>query len=669
MGLPPSPGDQKRLVGMAVFLSLLFCLLIVRFYQIQIVEGAHWTQIALSQHQYVIDEPFRRGAFFSNTSIKKGHPEAPQPFVMDIPKFHLHVDADAIPSSVKENMGEELAGLLKLSKEEKRALKKELEKKSRSRRLASFLDRAKRSEIAEWWSGFAKREKIVRNGIFFLSDYQRSYPFGSMLGAVLHTVQAEKDPKTEQAIPTGGLELYLQSYLKGKKGKRQRMRSPSHPLDLGTLLEAPQDGADVYLTIHHYLQAIAEAELAKGVQAVKAKGGWAVLMDPSNGEILALAQVPSFHPGRYREYYNDPNWKEYTKVKAVTDCFEPASIFKPITVATCLIASEELVKQGKPPILTPEEWLATTNGWFPGRSTPLKDGRTHRFLNLDLALQKSSNIFMGRAAHRLMEVMGPSWYRNTLVQQFHFGEKTGVELPAESQGLVPTPGKVHPNGSLEWSKPTPYSLAIGHNVLVNSLQMVRAYAIIANGGFDVQPHLIRKIVRKAPGGTEEILVDKSTLGKGKQVMSPKVAARVLRALKFSTKEGGTSKRADIPGYTEGGKSGTSEKILDGQYSKDHYISSFVGVAPAKNPRFVLLVSIDDPEKKFIPGAGKQHHGGICAAPVFREIALKTLQFLGVAPDDPYGYPVGDPRRDPKKADWAFEVSGLKEEYKKRNGGE
>jgi cell division protein FtsI (penicillin-binding protein 3) len=120
------------------------------------------------------------------------------------------------------------------------------------------------------------------------------------------------------------------------------------------------------------------------------------------------------------------------------------------------------------------------------------------------------------------------------------------------------------------------------------------------------------------------------------------------------------------GYTEAGKSGTSEKIIEGNYSKQHHVSSFIGFAPAKNPRFVLLVSIDDPEKKFIPGVGKHQLGGICAAPVFREIALRTLQYLGVGPDDPYGYPYGDPRRDPQKADWAMEVRALKELYEKWN---
>src|SRR5262249_15275861 len=149
-----------------------------------------------------------------------------------------------------------------------------------------------------------------------------------------------------------------------------------------------------------------------------------------------------------------------TKVRAVTDCFEPGSIFKPITLAICLKASEELKLEGRKPILTPDEWIPTSNGWFPGRTAPLKDARVHQFLNLNLALQKSSNIYMGRAIQRLIETKGVAWYRKELIETFCLGKKTSIELPAESVGLVPTPGKLHPNGKLEWSVPTPYSLAI-----------------------------------------------------------------------------------------------------------------------------------------------------------------------------------------------------------------
>jgi len=598
-----------------------------------------------------------RGSFYSNTSIKKGHPEEAQPFVIDVQKFHLFVDSDSVPVPLKEKLALELAQILN---EDQTWLKNELTRKSRSRKLASWLELQKKQEILGWWNQFCKREKIVKNAIYFTSDYQRSYPFGTMLGAVLHTVQDEKDPKTGQALPTGGLEMLFNGYLKGKPGKQLTIRSPRHPLE-GKILEAPENGADIYLTINHYLQAIAESELAKGVQSAGAKGGWAVMMDPMTGEILALAQVPTFNPAKYREYYNDPKLQEYTKVKAVTDCFEPGSIFKALSVAIGLKANEELVAQGKKPIFTPEEWVSCSNGWFPGRATPIKEvGRIHKALNLNLGVQKSSNIYMAKVIQRVIDAMGDAWYRKELLH-FGLGQKTQVELPAESAGLVPTPGKLHPNGKLEWSVPTPFSLAIGHNILVNSIQMAKTYAIFANGGRDVKPHIVRKIMKGS-----KTLVDNTALGLGQEILSPPIVDTVVHALKLVTKEGGTSKRADIMGYTEAGKSGTAEKIVNGVYSKSDNISSFVGFTPAKNPRFVLQVSIDEPEIRFIPGVGRHQMGGVCAAPIFKEIATRALQYLGVEPDDPYGYPVGDPRRDPAKADMIAEMAKLREEYLRHN---
>jgi cell division protein FtsI (penicillin-binding protein 3) len=627
---------RKRLCFVAVFLAILFCLIIIRFYQIQIIEGDKWASAALTQHQYVATIPCMRGSFYSNTSIKKGHPGEEQPFVVDVPKFHLFIDPDSIPPEVKGKMAKELSRFVA----DRSA---EFYKKSRSRKIATWLDREKRNQIEEWWFDFAKKEKLPRNALYFTSEFKRSYPFGTMLGTVLHTVQED------QIHPTGGLELMLNSYLRGKEGKRLIIRSPRHPLGMGKTLVPPENGADVYLTINHYLQAITETELAKGVQAAGALGGWAVMMDPFTGEILALAQTPSFDPAHYADYFNDPNLIEQTKVKAVTDCFEPGSIFKPITLAICLKANEELAKQGWPPLFTPDEKVPCANGWFPGRSQPLKDGRTHGFLNMDLAMQKSSNVYMARMIHRVVETMGEEWYRKVLAETFGFGQKTGVDLPAESCGLLPTPGKLHPNGKLEWSTPTPYSLAIGHNVMVNSLQLARAYAILANGGLDVQPHLIRKVVKG-----DQVLIDNTSYRAHKRVLSPAIAKRVIRGMKFVTKEGGTSKRGDIVGYTEAGKSGTAEKIIEGLYSKEHNISSFVGFAPAENPRFVLIVSLDDPERKVIPGVGKHQFGGVCASPIFSAIGLKTLQYLGETPDDP------------SRTDWVAEVRTLKELYEKWN---
>jgi cell division protein FtsI (penicillin-binding protein 3) len=151
------------------------------------------------------------------------------------------------------------------------------------------------------------------------------------------------------------------------------------------------------------------------------------------------------------------------------------------------------------------------------------------------------------------------------------------------------------------------------------------------------------------------------------LLEPEIVAEVIKGLKSVTKPGGTASKGDIHGYTEVGKTATSEKIIAGAYSKKDHISTFIGFAPAKEARFVLLIAVDEPEFKYIPGIGKNQHGGNCCAPAFREIGLRTLQYLGVEPDDPFGYPVGDPRRDESKADWVKETKALKELYQQWNG--
>ena len=236
--------------------------------------------------------------------------------------------------------------------------------------------------------------------------------------------------------------------------------------------------------------------------------------------------------------------------------------------------------------------------------------------------------------------------------------------------MLPTPGKLHPNGKMQWSKPTPFSIAFGHNVLVSSMQMLRSYAILANGGFDVRPTLVRKVVRKKTDGSEEVILDNTTAERVKsfrRLLEPEIAEEVVKAMKYVTKPGGTAPKGDIYGYTEAGKTATSEKIIGGTYSKKNHISTFIGFAPVKNPRFVMLIAVDEPEFKFIPGVGRNQLGGNCCAPAFREIGLRTLQYLGVEPDDPHGFPVGDPRRDEAKADCLKEIKALKELYQQWNG--
>lgn len=660
--------NRKRLVFLSLGMLFLFSLLLIQFYRIQIIEGEKWSKKARAQHQLTVIEPYKRGTFYSNTAIKEAHLEPPLAFVADVSKFHLYADVTVFSPELKKEVFERISKTLSLGKGEQKHLQDQLQTKSRGRKLIPWLASEKRKEIEVWWFPFARKHKIPRNALFFVQDFKRSYPYGKMLGQILHTVREDRDPVTHDHIPTGGLELVMNSYLKGHEGRRILLRSPRNSLDVGSVIKQPEDGADVYLTINHYLQAISEEEIAKAVKNANAKSGWAIMMDPYSGEILSWAQYPEFDLSKCRSFFNNPKLQEETKCKGITDPFEPGSIFKPITMLICLKANEELKKRGEAPLFSPEEKVATSNGYFPGRSKPIHDTRLHKYLNMNMALQKSSNIYMARMIQRVIERLGDRWYRDCLANDFGFGTKTGVELASETPGVLPSPGKKNSNGTMEWSKPTPYSISFGHNILVNSLQMVKAYASIANGGYQVKPTLVRKIVKKHRDGKEEVLLDNTNLSEKKKnfIFSKSALDEIRKAIMYVTKPGGGAAKGDIFGYTEVGKTGTAEKIVGGVYSKKDHISTFIGWAPAESPRFVLMIVIDEPESKFIPGIGKNQYGGNCAAPAFALIGKRTLEYLGVPQDDPFGYPQGDPRRDPDKAVWLKESKALGELYQKWN---
>lgn len=629
MNTPVKLTDLKRLIVVAVFIFFLFTLLVLQFYKIQIIDGDKWRRVANKQHRLSVIEPYQRGVFYSNTSLRKGHPENPQPLVMDVPRFHLYADPGIIESKHHEKIVATLQKITGITPQETAKLKHQLEKKSRSRKLVLWLTPEMRESILKWWQPYAKSHKIPRNALFFIQDYKRSYPFGKLLGQILHTVRSERDATLQQCTPTGGLEHSLNRYLKGEDGRRVILRSPRQSLDMGQVTKEPKHGADVYLTIDHHLQAIAEEEIKQAVIKAEAKSGWAIMMDPYTGEILAWAQYPFFEPARYQDYFNDPKKQAATLINGITVPFEPGSTIKPMTLAIALKANAERARLGKPPLFTLDEKVKTATRNFAGRGKPLKDTHFHKYLNFEMGMQKSSNVYMATMMERVVEAFGEKWYHDMLAQVFGFGVKTGIELPAESNGLLPRHGRKHPNGRDEWTKGTTYTLAMGHSVMASALQMVRGYGILANGGFEVKPTLIKKIVSH----DGQVLFEPPK-EPPKRLLEKDIVDQICRAMRYATKKGGTASRADIPGYTEAGKTATSEKVINGVYSKKDHISTFIGFAPATKPRFVLSIVIDDPAYKYIPGVGKNQMGGICAAPCFREIGLKTLQYLGIPPDDP-----------------------------------
>ncbi len=657
--------DIKRLLVLSFFILILFFLIIFQFFRVQIIDGKKWKQLAQGQHQHSTFEPFKRGRFFGDTSLKEKHISDPLPFVFDVKTFHLYIDPLSLDVCVYNEMAQALFNLIDFSLEERDFVREQFEKRSRSRRLKRALNYDEKIKVLSWWNVFSTEKKLPKNGLFFVEDYKRSYPYGSMLGAVLNTVQDDRDVSTHQSIPIGGLELIFDAHLKGSPGKRLQLRSPRKSLEAGVLLSTPENGADIYLTIDPYVQAIVEEEIEKAVHQAQAQSGWAIMMDPTTGHIQSFAQYPAFDPANYRTYYNDSDLKNFTSIQGVSHCFEPGSTMKPISIAIALLANYTLEKQGKEAIFDPMQMIPTWDGAFPGRKSSIQDVREHRYLNMNLAIQKSSNVYVAKMIQRVVAALGDEWYRTQLENIFGFGKKTGIELPSEEPGLLPSPNKNYINGRAQWSTPTPYSLSFGYNLLTTTVQLMRAWAILVNGGFDVQPTLIKKVVREKEEGANVILFEHQE-SKKQRVLPEGISEALISALKSITKPGGTGALADIPGFTEAGKTSTTEKIVGGKYSKKHHFSSFIGFSPAKNPKFLLFIGVDEPKCQYLPGIGKNHFGGKCAAPAFRRIMQRTYDYTGQSPDDPFGYLVGDPRFDKKKADWTEEVQKLKDLYSKWN---
>jgi cell division protein FtsI (penicillin-binding protein 3) len=644
---PPLLRDYQRLLLLTLGVITLLAILLSQYYRLQILEGDYWEQRAQRQHFLNVEVPAQRGIFYGTTATR-AHPVPPVPLVHNVRQYHLYVDPQIIPQPVKVAVQRRIATQLNLTWQQEAFIALQLARRSRSRSLGLALSPYECRMFEKWWAAYAKDMCLPRHALFCVPGWRRSHPYGDLLGQVLHTVQ-HRAATVQQEIPTGGLELTFDSVLRGKKGSKRLRRSPRHTFETGQFISPPSDGAAIMLTIDPYLQALVETELAKGVARSGAKGGWAVMMNPQNGELMALAQCPAFVPDDYQRYFNDPLISDHVRLNALTEAHEPGSVVKPLTVALALMANDQLQAQGLPTLFNIHEKIATSSGNFPGRSRPLQDTQLHYYLNMHMAIRKSSNIYMGRLVERILAAFGADWYRSQLTNVFGLGLKTGIELPGESGGFVPEPGQKYSGGKSAWSKSTPFSLAIGYNLQATALQLVRAYAVLANGGYLVQPTLIHRETTTRC-----------------QVLQPEVVKEVVKAMKYVTKTGGSAQRADIFGYTEAGKSSTAKKISGGAYSETLYIGSFIGFAPAEQAAFVLLITLDEPTYGYFAGYGKNHNGGNCAAVVFRAIGRRALAYLGWPYDDPHGFPKGDPRRAKGLPDWSVETEQLQEIYQKWN---
>jgi cell division protein FtsI (penicillin-binding protein 3) len=426
-------------------------------------------------------------------------------------------------------------------------------------------------------------------GVHPRSEPKRYYPNGSLASHVLGYVGLD-------GIGLGGVERFYNEKISGEPG-RLFIEKDSGGRAYESFEIPAKSGQTIVLTIDQSLQYKTEQSLAAAVKQSRAKSGTAIVLDPRTGEILALANAPSFDPNRVGAAPAEArrNW-------ALENIYEPGSTFK-------IVAFSAAIEKG---LVKPQDRIDCQMGAITVAGRVVHDHHSFGTLTIAEALAKSSNV----AAIKLgIRVGDASMY--DYITRFGFGARTGVELPGETVGIL-RPVK-------RWQPSSIGSIAIGQEIGVTPLQMVSAFGALANDGLRVAPHLVREI-RTANGDTLY-----RARPEERRVISSETAA-ALRGMLEGVTLNGTAKKAQLDGYTAAGKTGTAQKIdpKTRGYSRSKHVASFVGFAPVGNPAAVIIVVIDEPSGSY--------HGGDVAAPVFREIAELVLPELGIMPDTEFKSP-------------------------------
>jgi len=425
----------------------------------------------------------------------------------------------------------------------------------------------------------ARVMQVDAPGVFLQREYRRYYPAGEVVAHLLGFTGVDDNGQE-------GLELTYQEWLAGKPGSRHVIKDR-----LGRIVEdvesvrAPQDGHDLALSIDRKIQYLAYRELKAAVTEHKAKAGAVVVLDAKTGEILALANLPAYNPNN-RAKLN----RNSTRNRAVTDTFEPGSTFKPFTAAAVLEAGK----------FKPDSPVQTAPGTFTIGSATIHDAHPNGVLTVAQVIQKSSNV----GAAKMALTLEPEYLWNAF-DRLGFGKPPHAGFPGEAAG------RLRPFKS--WQPIEQATMAYGHGISVSLLQLARSYMVFTGDG-QIRPVSLVKM--DAPPT-------------GVKVIAAETSQAVRSMLELVVMPGGTAPRAQVMGYRVAGKTGTAHKEENGHYSSDRYIASFVGLAPASNPRLIVAVMIDEP-------SNGQYYGGAVAAPVFSQVMSGALRLLSVPPDAPTG---------------------------------
>jgi len=443
-------------------------------------------------------------------------------------------------------------------------------------------------------------ETLNLEGVGFVKESRRFYPNRELAAHILGYVGIDN-------VGLNGLESAYDSRIRGKSGK-VLVQTDAKRHAFSRFEKPPTAGSTIELTIDEYLQHVAERELHAGVVANRAVGGTAIIMDPHTGEILAMANEPTFNPNAYGDFSEIDR-----RNRAVQDLFEPGSMFKVVTASAAI--EENVMKV--------DELIDTNPGVIsiPGRAKPITEASHHNYhvLSFTDVLVRSSNIGAIKIGFRVGKER-----LSRFVALFGFGHPVSPDFPGESPGIVWSPSK--------WTDSALASVSMGYQVGVTALQMVTAVSSVANGGELVEPRLIRAVYRdnRRYAVTPKIV---------RRTISPDTAATLTTIMEGVVADPhGTATRARIPGYTIAGKTGTAAKLVNGRYSTSDYNASFVGFIPSRNPAVAIIVVTDSP-------GTYPNTGGYVSAPVFKRIAEATVRYLGVPRNVDPEPPVLVPRQE------------------------
>ncbi len=456
----------------------------------------------------------------------------------------------------------------------------------------------------------AQIQRLNDDGIGMFYEPNRYYPQGQLAGQVLGLVGRDSEGLE-------GLELRYNEYVRGETGSSVIERDALGRRVMVQGVEGLQmpPGGDMHLTLETSIQHLAERELEATINRYRAKAGVVIVVEPFTGQVLALANYPSFNPNNFSKQS-----AQQRRNRAVTDSFEPGSTFKTILAAAAL----EEGAVGK------DDLFYCEMGKYPYAGKIIHDTHAYGWLPFSKILQVSSNIGFTKVAEKLKK---ERYFK--YIEKFGFGQPTGIDVPGEVPGLL--------RKAESWAAIDLATHAFGQGISATPMQMVMAYAAIANGGFLMRPYLVHRVV----GSKGEVLLENQPQ-LVRRVVSEKTARLLASMLKEVTHEGGTGTMARVEGFEVAGKTGTAQKadLIHGGYAANKRVGSFVGFVPAEDPKLVALVLVDEPEVNV--------YGGVVAAPVFRNIVQGALRHLAVAPQKaewvpaPVGETESPLRRPPRK---------------------